>query len=176
MAGQRRGRDARGRDTIMGRESAEDKPGRRWRVFLADPHVLMRSAAAQWINASGALRVCGLAGGMAKALREIDRLRPDIVVTEIMRPQDLGFIQELHRRQAHLPILIFTIQEKALFKGRAEKAGAAGYVMKGAGGNRLVQSIRAVLRRHQKRRMLIAGRGRGCGRMGWLALERGRVP
>jgi two-component system, NarL family, invasion response regulator UvrY len=84
---------------------------------------------------------------MAEAFRSVNRLRPDVVVSEIMRPQDLGFIRELRRRHPHLPILVFSMQDEAVFGARAKKAGACGYLMKHAGGDELVRSIRAVLRR-----------------------------
>jgi DNA-binding NarL/FixJ family response regulator len=142
----------------MGRKSKRDLKGRCRRIVLVDRHTLMRRAAASWINRCPGLEVCGRAGGMAKAFRSINQLRPDVVVSEIMRPQDLGFIQELHRRHPSLPILVFSIRDEAEYAARAREAGACGYVMKDAGGDELVRSIRAVLR----------------GRTAWPALRRSR--
>ena len=121
--------------------------GRRQRVFLVDRHTLMRLAAAGWINRCRSLTVCGMAGRTARAAAEISRLHPDIVVTEIMRPHDFVFIQTLHRRHPRLPILVFTTREQALYGERAAAAGASAYLMKEAGGDKLVQTIRALLER-----------------------------
>jgi DNA-binding NarL/FixJ family response regulator len=118
---------------------------RRKRVLLVDWHALMRRAAAGWINRSSRLTVCGIAGGRAEALKAVERLHPDIVVSEILQPPDLGFIRELHQRHPRLPILVFTIQEEALYRERAAQAGASGYLMKEAGGEKLVQHVSAVL-------------------------------
>jgi DNA-binding NarL/FixJ family response regulator len=137
----------------MRRKSKDDGDGRRQRVLLVDGHVLMRRVAAEWINRSAGLTVCGMAGGMAEALEAVNRLRPDIVVSEMLRPHDVGFIRELHRRHPRLPILLFTIQDQALYGKPAAEAGASGYLMKEAGGDKLVQSIRAVLRRRNTRRI-----------------------
>lgn len=125
--------------------------GVRRRVFVVDPHALMRTVAAEWINRSSGLEVCGVVGGMDGAFHAIARLRPDLIVSEIMRPQDLGFIRELHRRHPHLPILVFTIQDAAVYAARTREAGASGYVMKDAGGDQLVWSIRAALRARKGR-------------------------
>jgi len=102
-----------------------------------------------------------VAGGMAPAFRAIRRSRPDLVVTEIMRRHDLGFIRELHQRQPHLPILVFSIQDQALYAARAKEAGAHAYLMKSAGGEELIRSIRAVVR------------GRPGERRQWVAAKRG---
>jgi DNA-binding NarL/FixJ family response regulator len=110
----------------------------------------MRRAAAGWINRSSHLMVCGMAGRGAEALKAVERLRPDVVVSEIMRPPDLGFVRELHQRHPRLPILVFTIQDEALYWERAKEAGATGYLMKEQGGNKLVQSVSAVL--HERAR------------------------
>jgi DNA-binding NarL/FixJ family response regulator len=82
---------------------------------------------------------------MGEAFRAIRRLHPDIVVTEIMRPLDLGFIRELHCKNPHLLILVFTIRQEAIYRRRAEAAGASSFLEKEAGGEALLRELRAVL-------------------------------
>jgi DNA-binding NarL/FixJ family response regulator len=109
----------------------------------------MRCVVAGWINRCPALEVCGMATGPVQALRAVRRLRPDMVVSEILRPHDLGFIRELHQWCPRLPILIFSILDEVEYGAQAREAGAVGYVMKEAGGDELVRSIRSVLRRRR---------------------------
>ncbi len=90
----------------MSRTSKRNGANRHKSVLLVDRHALMRWAAASWINRCPVLEVCGSASGMAQAFQSINRLRPDGVVSEILRPQDLGFIRDLHRRHPHFPILV----------------------------------------------------------------------
>lgn len=125
---------------------------------MVDRHALMRKAAVAWINNCSTLEVCGVVGGRASAFKAIGQLRPDLVVSEILQPDDLGFIRELHRRHPHLPILVFTIRDAAAYAARAKAAGASGYVMKEVGGDGLIQNIRAVLgRRNGAHRTLSQG-------------------
>lgn len=128
----------------------------RRRVLIVDRHALMRHAAAGWINDGSGLEVCGMADGVTDAFCAVDQLHPDVVVSEIMHPQDLGFIRELHRQHPQLPILVFSMQDAVVYAARARAAGACGYLMKEAGGEALVRSVRAVLRRRA-----VAGRKAG---------------
>jgi two-component system, NarL family, invasion response regulator UvrY len=124
-------------------------PGRRvagpHRVFIVDPHSFMRQAAAAWIERCADLEVCGMTGAPTEALRSVGRLRPDVVVSEIMRPPDLKFVRLLRRRHPRLPILVFSFWNQAAFGPRASAAGASGFLAKEAGGERLVRAIRALV-------------------------------
>lgn len=125
------------------KETAEKRPRR---VLLVERHVLMRRAATEWINQSEGLTVCGAVSDMRRALMAVKRLHPDIVVTEVLRSDDLQCIHQLRRLFAQLPILVFTLEGDEFFKTRAFEAGASGYLMKQAGGELLVQSIRALVK------------------------------
>lgn len=76
----------------------------------------------------------------------MSRLRPDPVLSEILRPQDLGFVHELHRRHPRLPILAFSFRDEEAYAAQAVEVGARGYLMKGVRGNVLVAGIRKVLK------------------------------
>jgi two-component system, NarL family, response regulator, fimbrial Z protein, FimZ len=117
----------------------------RRRILLVDPHRLMRRAAAEWIRRCPELEICGMTGAMAGAFRAVRRLRPDLVVSEILRPRDLGFVRELRRRYPRLPILVFSFGRHAVYRVRARAAGASEYLRKEAGGARLVRAIRALV-------------------------------
>jgi len=146
----------------MGKTAKKNRAKGLKTVFLVDGHALMRRVVAEWISLCSGLRVCGVTGSAADALRTIRQLCPDLVVSEIMRPRDLNFIRKLHQLQPELPILVFSTQDAAMYAARAREAGACGYVMKEAGGDKLIQSIRAALSRRNGSRRAATGKRR-CG-------------
>ena len=116
---------------------------KRRRIFVVDPFAISRMAVSQWIGQTPDLKVCGQADSEAAALAAVERLKPDAVVTEVLRPKDLGFIRSLHQRHPHLPILVYSYKGKACNAALAVKAGADGYLMKDAGRVQLVNCVRA---------------------------------
>lgn len=128
-----------------GRPRARSRPRCR-RIFVVERNLLMRTAIASWVSRFPDLRICGQAATRHGAEKAIDQLHPDLVVTEILRKQDVGFIRSLHRRHPRLPILVFSIQDEARYATRALAAGACGYLVKGVDGPGLVNGIRAALK------------------------------
>ena len=106
---------------------------------------MWREALSSRINRSSGLKVCGEAIGEAVAFEMVRRLRPNPVLTEIMRPQDLGFVRELHQHNPLLPILVFSFRDEEAYAPKVLDAGARGYLAKGVDGDTLVAGIRKVL-------------------------------
>jgi len=120
--------------------------GKRSGILIVDDMTAVRKAVGKWINRFPDLQVCGQAMGEKAAFDKINELRPGLVLTEILRPRDLGFIRELHRRYPRLPILVFSHQDEEAYASRAVAVGARGYLMKGVDGDRLVAGIRSALK------------------------------
>ena len=117
------------------------------RILLVDDHPLMREGVAQWIQRAPGLEVCGGAESAAQALGLVERLKPDLVLTDISLTgrNGLELIKDLRASQPGLPVLVLSMHEESLYAGRALRAGARGYVMKRAGGDRVVEAIGEVL-------------------------------
>lgn len=118
----------------------------RKRVFIVNGVSIWREALTSTIRRSPGLEVCGEAFDERSAFEQVNRLQPDLVLSEILRPQDLGFIHELHRLHPRLPILAVSFRDEEAYAARALQAGASGFLMKGARGEVLVAGIRKVLK------------------------------
>jgi len=118
----------------------------RERIFVVDDQPLMRIAVTDWINRTDDLELCGEADSTEQALKVLERVRPNLVLTEIVQPQDFSFIRSLHRRHHRLPILVFSFRDEGWYAPRALAAGACGYLMKNVQGARLVTGIHDALK------------------------------
>lgn len=122
-------------------------PPRR-RVLVVDDHPFMRAGLAQLINRQADLEVCGEAGTMADALRAVQELRPDLVLSDLTMADrgGLEFIKDLQAAGDAPPVLVVSMHDEAIYAERVLRAGARGYIMKEAGGESLLGAIRQVLR------------------------------
>ena len=135
--------------------------GERKRIFLVDQFPITRMAVSEWLKQTPDLTVCGEADDPASAFTAIGHLKPDMVITEIINQQDLGFIKLLHQRYRQLPILVFSFRDEEWYAPRALEAGADGYLMKGVSRDSLIEGVRSalegrvVLSREMRARLLI---------------------
>jgi DNA-binding NarL/FixJ family response regulator len=123
------------------------RPCQRNRILVVDDHPLMREGVAQWIKRARDLEVCGEAESANQAISLVEKLKPDLVLTDISLTgrSGLELIKDLRTLRPGLPVLVLSMHEESLYAGRALRAGARGYVMKRAGGDRVIEAICEVL-------------------------------
>ena len=117
-------------------------------ILLVDDHSFMRAGLAQLIDRQPDMKVCGEAGDPAEAVQQLAKTKPDLVLTDLTMPgrSGLEFIKDLHAFNASTPILVISMHDESVYAERVLRAGARGYIMKGAGGESLLIALRQVLR------------------------------
>jgi DNA-binding NarL/FixJ family response regulator len=117
------------------------------RILLVDDHPMMRAGMAQLITGESDLTVCGQVGDVAQALTEIPRCQPDLLITDLTLPGKGGLelIKDVQALHPGLPVLVISMHDELLHAERALRAGARGYLMKEAGGEKMLLAIRHVL-------------------------------
>jgi DNA-binding NarL/FixJ family response regulator len=117
-------------------------------ILLVDDHSFMRAGLAQLIDRQSDMRVCGEAGDPAEAIQQLARTKPDLVLTDLTMPgrSGLEFIKDLHALTSTTPVLVISMHDESVYAERVLRAGARGYIMKGAGGESLLIALRQVLR------------------------------
>ena len=113
------------------------------RILLVDDHELVRLGLKALINRHKLMEVVGEAGSAADAVQKSLALKPDIVVLDIRLAGASG-IEACHEITTRLPgtkVIILTsyAEDEMLFA--AIRAGAAGYVLKQAGGQDVIRAI-----------------------------------
>ncbi len=128
-------------------KTSKKAPPKRVRVLIVDDHPMTREGLVHLIANQPDLMVCAEAATAAAALTAAVETRPDLVLADFTLPDKSGIelIKDLHAVQPGLPVLVISMHEESLYAERAIKAGAAGYIMKVAGGEKLMEAIRRVL-------------------------------
>ena len=127
---------------------AMKESNQRKRILVVDDHPLMREGIVQWIERTADLEVCCQAESREQALLILEKDRPDLVLTDISLTggSGLDLIKDICVLFPGIPVLVLSMHEESLYAGRVLRAGARGYIMKRAGGERIVEAIHEVFR------------------------------
>ena len=129
---------------------SEMQPGGRSkpvRIVIADDHGLVRQGFRGMLAREEAFEVVGEAEDGREAVEISSRLRPDLVLMDVRMPRmgGLAATREIKQMLPETSVLMVTMQENPDYLVKAVKAGAAGYILKGAPNSEILGSIRAVL-------------------------------
>lgn len=115
------------------------------RVFLVDDHEIVRRGLADLISSQHDMEVVGEAATARQALGRIEAIVPDVAVLDVRLPDGSGVdvCRQVRWRVPSVACLMLTAYDDDAAVTAAVIAGAAGYVLKDIGGNRLLEAIRA---------------------------------
>jgi DNA-binding NarL/FixJ family response regulator len=116
------------------------------RLVIADDHPMFRYGLIAALAANPDVEVVGEAGDGRELLAVADATNPDVVLTDLAMPtlDGVSATRVLLERHPDVAVLMLTMHEndEALFG--ALRAGARGYLLKGADRDRIVRAILAV--------------------------------
>ncbi len=116
------------------------------RVLIADDHPVVRSGLRALLGTLDEFEVVGEAVDGDSATRETQLSRPDVVLMDVRMPGTDG-VEATRRIRAVAPataVLILTMHDDDATVFTAMRAGAHGYLLKGAGQDEIAGAIRAV--------------------------------
>ena len=122
-----------------------DSTGRPITVVIADDHPVVRNGLRALVDSLPGLSVVGEAADGESAVRETQLLRPDVVVMDVRMPGTDG-IEATRRITAAVPgtaVLVVTMYEDDDTVFAAMRAGARGYLLKGAEQGEIDRAVRA---------------------------------
>lgn len=118
----------------------------KWRVFVADDHVVLRDGVKALINAEPDLCVVGEAGDGVTVLEKCSELQPDVIVLDITMPgmNGVDVTKQLCNLCPRSRTLVLTVHESSAYLRQMLEAGVSGYVIKRSPAQELIHGIRSV--------------------------------
>ncbi len=109
---------------------------------------MVRGALSALLGLEEDIEVLGSCADGSSAWSETQRLRPDVIVTDIEMPELTGLELATRVREHRLPskVIIVTTFARAGYLRRALDAGVAGYLLKDAPADQLADAVRRVHR------------------------------
>jgi two-component system response regulator NreC len=118
------------------------------RVVVVDDHTLVRQGIVGLLASQPDIDVAGQAGNAREAMAVIASVSPDVVLMDIAMPGQSGLdaTREIRDRFPTVQVVVVTIHDREDYLFQALRAGAAGYVLKGAEVQDLLEAVRTAQR------------------------------
>ncbi|XVQ86198.1 response regulator [Microbispora siamensis] len=116
------------------------------RVLVVDDHPVFREGFAALLSSIDEVEVAGTASTGVEALHQVDEREPDVVVMDVQMP-DMDGIEATRRileKHPEIGVVVLTMSEEDGTIFDALRAGARGYLLKGAEPDEVVRAITTV--------------------------------
>jgi two-component system response regulator NreC len=113
-------------------------------IIIADDHAVVRKGLRLLIDAEPGMRVVAEAGDVPEAVRKTRVLRAGVLILDLNMPggSSLDAIPEIRKQAPMTAIVVLTMQNDPAFARKALQSGAAGFVLKEAADDELLEAIR----------------------------------
>jgi DNA-binding NarL/FixJ family response regulator len=118
------------------------------RILLADDHALVRAGIRALLESLAEIEVIAEVDNGQDALQLIGTLQPDVVLMDIAMPQlnGLEVVAQVSKCFPQVRVIILSMHENEEYVLQALRAGAAGYLLKGARTSELDLAVTSVAR------------------------------
>jgi two-component system response regulator NreC len=116
------------------------------RVIIADDHIIVRSGLRLLLEAEPDIDVVGEALEGREALNLVEKHLPDVVLMDIAMPgmDGLEATRQIKASWPQVQVLVLTMHRSDEYFFEMLKAGASGYILKGAETSDLIHAVRVV--------------------------------
>ena len=117
------------------------------RLLIVDDHDLMREATRLMLEGEPDVEVVGEAVNGAHALELCRQLRPDLVLMDVRMPGEDGptATRAITEELPAISVLLLTVYESEDYRREGASVGAAGYILKDASRQQLLEAVRKAL-------------------------------
>jgi len=116
------------------------------KVLIADDHAVVREGLRLILEAEGDISVIGEAANGQLAVRQVQKLAPDVAVMDIAMPKLNGIeaTARISNSKIATQVIIFSMHSSKEHIFHALEAGAQGYLLKESAGKEIVKAVRSV--------------------------------
>jgi two-component system response regulator NreC len=116
-------------------------------IVLADDHRVVREGLRALLEAEADLNVIGDAGDGLSAIRLVNRLKPDVLLLDLMMPGLNGqeVTRQVRKSSPKTRVIVLSMHSSEPYVMEVLRNGAAGYVLKDASYTDLIRAIREVM-------------------------------
>ncbi|WP_234983262.1 response regulator [Demequina sp. NBRC 110053] len=114
------------------------------RVLVLDDHEVVRRGICDVLDRADGIEVVAEAANVAQAIRRVDAVRPDVLLTDLRLPDGTGLDVVEHVRTNHplVHIVVLTSYDDDSAREAARAAGADAFVAKTASSAQIAQTVR----------------------------------
>jgi two-component system, NarL family, response regulator NreC len=118
------------------------------RVILAEDHESMRRSLRLLLDSEPDIQVVAESGELTTAIRQVDALRPGVLVLDLKMPtgSSMDAVERLRRHAPRTRIVVITMHDGQAFARHAHAAGALGFVLKDSADVELPDAVRSAAR------------------------------
>jgi DNA-binding NarL/FixJ family response regulator len=122
--------------------------GKGIRVLIADDHIIFLDGLVALLDSVDDIEVVGTAQDGQQAVLQAGSSQPDVILMDILMPELNGIeaTRMIIQASPHIGVIMLTMFEDDESVFSAMRAGARGYILKGAGQDDVLRAIRAVNR------------------------------
>jgi two-component system response regulator NreC len=115
-------------------------------ILLADDHEVVRRGLRALVEAEEGFKLIGETGDGLKAVTLVERLRPDVLVVDVMMPglNGLDVTLQVTKRSPDTKSIVLSMHSDQSYVLQALRNGASGYVLKESSADELVRAIKEV--------------------------------
>ena len=115
-------------------------------IVLADDHHVVRQALRMLLAAESDLQVVGETGDGLEVTRLVERVKPDVLVVDLMMPglNGLEVTRQVCEHSPHTHVVVLSMHANEAYVLEALRNGATGFILKDASAAEFLAGVRAV--------------------------------
>jgi DNA-binding NarL/FixJ family response regulator len=118
------------------------------KILIADDHELIRRGVRTILESSRDAEIVGEAANGIQAVEQTEKLKPDVVIMDLVMPglDGIEATRRIHAANSGIRVIILTMHDSEVLVRRVLIAGADGYLLKSDLANQLKTAVKSVCR------------------------------